>query len=250
MHRSPRGWSRRQPASSSAEADPRRAACARSCCAWVSALPGRGLRPGGRTFSSDPPVASRRPRLDVLLLDPGRDKQPCGLALVPAAACAAGRARGRALRALQGDGLPQRVAHELLVAGGPPMAARALEGVLEADPGVEVDALGVLQDGPAPASSPCSRIGAGVGPSAVRMRSASATATSGSVTVTSATTRTVPGGRPACLSCTASPEVHTPSSTPIPTSLRATHTRCHPRSWTLTDATSGRACVGNRPQPL
>jgi uncharacterized protein (DUF849 family) len=40
-------------------------------------------------------------------------------------------------------------------------------------------------------------------------------ATSGSVTVTSATTRTVLRGRPACLSCTASPEVHTPSSTPM-----------------------------------
>src|SRR3954464_8461641 len=44
----------------------------------------------------------------------------------------------------------KRVAHELLVAGGSPAAVWALEGVLEADTGVEVDALGVLQDGPGP----------------------------------------------------------------------------------------------------
>ena len=42
------------------------------------------------------------------------------------------------------------ITHELLIAHGPPPAIRALEGVLEADPGVEVDALGVLQDGPGP----------------------------------------------------------------------------------------------------
>ena len=42
------------------------------------------------------------------------------------------------------------ITHELLIAHGPPPAIRALEGILEADPGVEVDALGVLQDGPGP----------------------------------------------------------------------------------------------------
>ncbi len=71
------------------------------------------------------------------------------------------------------------------------------------------------------------------------IRTPSATAVLGSDTVDSASTRVVPRGTRLRRSVTASPLVQTPSSTPMPTDSAAEQTRSQPRSWTLTEQTSG-----------